>query len=685
MKPELLAPANINTLTTAVQAGADAVYIGGTRFGARQYADNFDIAALEKAIDYAHLRGVKVYITTNILVGDSEISEFLLFVKEAYNIGADAFILQDIGMAMRIKELLPEAKLHASTQLTVHNTQGAAFMKELGFERVVTARELSKEEVADIVKNSGVEIEMFVHGALCMSYSGQCLMSSMIGARSGNRGACAQPCRLPYGLVCGNKKLSEGYLLSPKDLSLSGNIDDIFDVGAASLKIEGRMKGPEYVAAAVLVFRKLIDEKRNATEEEKFLLENAFSRGGFTGGCFTSDFKNYMRPESGNDDIYKNRDNSLLKQLKPFSDINANFKRNPVEFTAKVFVGENFWLKAESMGEEVTLEGEVVQMAQNKPTSAETIEKQIEKTGDFPFAAQETNVSAGENVFVTLSEINSLRRHALSLLEEKIAGKYKHNAEIDFLNKKTKKENEKTELFVWVSNEDQLKEVRKVWQGGLFVPCELDCGEEDIAVFPDIIKNSWLESYEKIMKELKSCKICTANYAIIKMAKKYGKEIIGSSALNVFNSETVSEWEKYGLCGVFLSEELNLGQVKSISSKVPVFVTAYGKSVMMKTAVCPVKAAMGKCLGEKCESYLKDRKNETFGIMCDKQTTFILNSKPIYMADKLSEIEKANVFGAVIKFTDETGEKCRDIIKKFVSEKEPDGPFTRGHYYRGVT
>lgn len=684
MKPELLAPANLKTLSAAVQAGADAVYLGGTSFGARKFAENFDLEQMEKAADYCHLRGVKVYLAANILISDNEIDSFLSFIADAYNLGIDAFILQDIGMASLIKDRLPDARLHASTQLTVHNTDGAAFMKEFGFKRVVAARELSRDDVFHIAEHSGVETEIFVHGALCMSYSGQCLMSSMIGGRSGNRGSCAQPCRLPYQLYCDGKEKGKGYFLSPRDLSLTGNMTDILKSGVSSLKIEGRMKGPEYVAAAVSVLRKLIDEERNSTAEEKLLLENAFSRNGFTSGMFSGDYNRYINSESGNDDIYKNRDRDILKSLKVYTEERANIKRMPVSFKAHAVQGENLKISASVTGVDVSVSGEKAQKAQNKPTDALTIEKQIAKTGDYPFYANDIKVVTDGETFLPLSEINSLRRESLDRLGQKIIKSFKRNeSKLSYSSNKTGTPKGKTEIAIMVTNEKQLEVARKSGIKKIFVPCGINHLENEIAVFPDIIHNEYLDEYIALLR--KSTKICTANYALIKRAISMGKEVVTSTALNVFNSESAKFWADKGVKEILVSQELNIKQIGKLYVDVPVGAVVYGKTVMMKTAVCPVKAALKKCGGSSCRAYLKDRKNEQFPVICNKMTTFILNSKPVYMADKLSEIGAAGINTALIHFTDETPGECQKIINAYLNGAQSGEVFTRGHYYRGVT
>lgn len=303
---ELLAPVgDIESLYAAVQSGADAVYLGGSKFSARAYASNFDIDNMKKAAAYCHLYGVKIYVTINTLIKESELQEALEFAKSLYNMGVDAIIIQDLGLASLLKKYVPELELHASTQMTIHNAEGALFLKELGFKRIVLSRELSLKEIQYISKDLGLETEIFVHGALCVCYSGQCLMSSMIGGRSGNRGRCAQPCRLPYTIIDKRNKAEEkGYILSPKDICTIENIKDIIESGTSSLKIEGRMKRPEYVAGVVRSYRRAIDnilkgkdfrkeENHKAStysedytnfnvEQEKKKLMQLFNREGFS-------------------------------------------------------------------------------------------------------------------------------------------------------------------------------------------------------------------------------------------------------------------------------------------------------------------------------------------------------------------------------------------------------------------
>ncbi|NLM12958.1 MAG: U32 family peptidase [Epulopiscium sp.] len=304
---ELLAPVgNKESLIAAVSNGCDAVYLGGKAFSARQYAGNFSIEEMKEVIDYCHLRNVRVYVTVNTLYKQKELETLFEFLNQLYILGADAFIVQDLGTAVKIRKLFPDIELHGSTQMTIHDLNGVKFLEELGFERVVLSREMSLEEIAYITKNTDMDIEVFVHGALCFSYSGQCLMSSMIGGRSGNRGRCAQPCRLPYSLVdADNKKIASGYLLSPKDIQTLEYIPQLIESGIASFKIEGRMKRPEYIASVVSTYRKYIDqyflEQKDYSVEHHDIknLAQIFNRGGFSKGyLFQHSGRNMMSFES---------------------------------------------------------------------------------------------------------------------------------------------------------------------------------------------------------------------------------------------------------------------------------------------------------------------------------------------------------------------------------------------------
>lgn len=435
-KVEVLAPAgSYESMTAAFAAGADAVYIGGSRFGARAFADNLDEARMCQAIDYAHLHGRQIYMTVNTLFKEQEIGELYDYLRPYYERGLDAVIVQDLGAMDLIREHFPGLAIHASTQMTITGAYGAAKLKELGASRVVTARELSLEELRQIHDQVDVEIESFVHGALCYCYSGQCLMSSVIGGRSGNRGRCAQPCRLPYEVRRDGKKLNtkdEKYVLSLKDLCTLDLLPDILEAGVCSLKIEGRMKSPRYTAGVVSMYRKYVDQYlkygrkgyRVSPGDRKMLLE-LFDRGGFTEGYYQEHngrdmvaYKEKPAFREGNQELFDYLDRMYVDHL----------LQEPVRGTVSLEPGKAAMLTLECLsvpGENgnpvsVTVSGQIVQEALNQPMARDKVEKQLQKTGNTPFAFDELNVQLTGNVFLPVQALNELRRNGVEALETKI-------------------------------------------------------------------------------------------------------------------------------------------------------------------------------------------------------------------------------------------------------------------------
>lgn len=491
---ELLAPAgSYEAFIAAVENGADAVYLGGKLFNARANANNFDNEELLKIVNYAHLRNVKIYVTLNTLLSDNEIKEALHFANDLYNMGIDAVIVQDLGLAKVLHQYIPNLNLHASTQMTVYNLAGVQKLKELGFTRVVLARELSLEEIKYICDNTDVEIEVFVHGALCISYSGQCLMSSMIGDRSGNRGKCAQPCRLPYTLIRNNVELNRGYLLSPKDLSTVEYINKLPNI--TSLKIEGRMKSPEYVATVVSTYRKAID-KNNISDEDKNNLAQIFNRGGFTSAyhfekqgksmmCYEKpknwgiylgkvtnyDGKRYIQIDnindlnigdgieiwngensspstivselignkigriSGNihigDKVYKTSSKALMTKAK--ESYSRNFvKKSLVDVKAIIQLNEPITVFINNF----VYKSEIIpELAKTNSLATEKVVEQFKKTGNTPFEIKNIEVVMSENIFLPISSLNEIRRNAFLEYEHWLIENEKHNFSIKPLHK----------------------------------------------------------------------------------------------------------------------------------------------------------------------------------------------------------------------------------------------------------
>ena len=430
---EILAPAgSFESMTAAIAAGADAVYIGGSRFGARAYADNLNEDRMLEAIDYAHLHGCHLYMTVNTLVKEGELEGLDDYLRPYYERGLDAVIVQDLGVFAYVRKHFPGLPIHASTQMTITGAYGAKALKELGASRIVTARELSLEEIRHIHETVDVEIESFVHGALCYCYSGQCLFSSLVGGRSGNRGRCAQPCRLPYDVKRDGQVLNKGnekYVLSLKDLCTLDIIPDMIEAGVFSMKIEGRMKSPRYTAGVVSIYRKYVDRylergrKAYRVEEadRKALLE-LFDRGGFTEGYYTQHNGADMvakkeKPafRQGNEELFRYLDETyvLKKQQEAISGSVVMREGEPVRMTR-------------SLGEtEVSVEGSVVQRAMNQPITAEKLEKQMRKTGNTPFVFEKLDVTVEGTGFLPVQALNELRRSGMERLEEEILKKYR--------------------------------------------------------------------------------------------------------------------------------------------------------------------------------------------------------------------------------------------------------------------
>ncbi|MBR3577088.1 MAG: U32 family peptidase [Clostridia bacterium] len=688
-RPELLAPVNLNTLEAAVINGADAVYLGGNMFSARKSAKNFDINELEHAVDYCHLHNTKVYLTVNTLISDDEIKGFYDFVFDAATLGVDAFIVQDIGAASLIKTTIPDVPLHASTQMTVHNLGGALLAKEFGFKRVVLARELSGQDIELISKESGIETEVFVHGALCVSYSGQCLMSSLIGGRSGNRGACAQPCRLPYKLYKDDTLVKSGYLLNTKDLSLAGKVPELIASGVSSFKIEGRMKDENYVAASVSVFRKCIDKNIPASDEDIKMLENAFSRGGFTEGFYTSSsLASKMRTNRGNNDVFDK------KELLP-SFSSDNGRKLPVDICISAHTDKELYGKISYNDFTYECYGDKVSAAINKPTEKDVIDRQMSKLGGTSFDVQTINIDVDENIFLPLKSVNELRRNLTDSLSKKIVNSYKrYIKKADFPASSVQKTTNAS-FTAHIRNTEQYSAVSDYDFAHIFVPVELfekiEHKPDNIYVFPDIIRDTHMEYYTRLMDKLITAGVTTVssgNYAIFSLAKEKGLDIWGSSSLNIFNTFSIDFWQQYGLKGGFLSNELTLEELSHLGgADFKKIMNIYGHITAMTTAYCPVSSSVGKCDCNNGKYILTDRKNESFAILkngCSSACN-ILNSKPVYMAERMNELKHSNCSYFNFLFTTETANECKHILELYKSGLPFDKPFTRGHFYRGIT
>lgn len=666
MKFEILAPAGSQeSLIAGVRCGANAVYLGGKALNARRNAGNFDDEELFEAVKYCHSHGVLVYQTLNTLCSDDELDLVYNAVKYSLEIGVDGFIVQDIGVAKMIKESFSTAKLHASTQMSVMTPEGVSALKEMGFSRAVLPREMTADEILEIRKSTDLELEIFVHGALCMSVSGQCLLSAMIGGRSGNRGLCAQPCRLPF-----SAKGSGSCDLSLKDLSLIKNLDEIGNLGVISLKIEGRMKRPEYVAAAVTAIKKAIEG--NYDYKDEIDLKSVFSRSGFTNGYFTDNRGRDMFGTRQKEDVISAKD-----VLKGFSHLYDN--ENPLLPIDMDFVcrsGEKISLTASALGKTVTVFGDEPEKAINKPTSRDAVTEKLLKLGGTQFYAGKINAVVDDGLAVPVSKINALRRTAVELLSEygkkevegypfekpsKIycAGAPYYTARFSSAEQLPDKHPFKYIFIPIWSSADDFADNR----AGVEIPRGMFGREKEIE-----------QKLIKLKKAGVSYALC-GNLGSYTLAKRIGYTVFGDFGLNVFNSVSADMIEN-----PILSPELTASQINSINAKGKGFI-AYGNIPLMLTRNCPVKNNIG-C--EKCRKNggLTDRKGVIFPVVCSPYPCVeVLNSVPIYLAERMAEF---HADFAHFYFSKESREQVEKIISLYENGAKAPFDYTRGLYYRGV-
>lgn len=665
MKFEILAPAgSMESLVAGVRSGANAIYLGGKSFNARRNAGNFDNEEMKKAVEYCHQRGVKVYLTLNIIVSDEEMREAYNAVKDALSNGIDAFIVQDIGVAKMISEHFPTARLHGSTQMSIMSPSGAKAAEQMGFKRIVLPREMSLDEIKEIRENTSLELELFVHGALCMSVSGQCYLSSMIGSRSGNRGLCAQPCRLPF-TAGGNAT----HALSLKDLSLVGELDKL--VGITSLKIEGRMKRPEYVSAAVSAVKKAIDGKYTPSDE--FMLRSVFSRSGFTDGYLNAKLGKNMFGTRQKEDVVS-ASNSVLKEIAKNYEKEVPLLPVNIDFVCKN--GENALLKMTSGDKSVKVVGDVPEKAINKPMTAESLTERLGKLGGTQFYANEVNITVDDGLILPASKINEMRREAVEKLNktDKISFKYKA---FDVVRAKAKN----STPYATASFKSAAQIPDKHPFKTVFIP--IDSSVEDFVdnragvVLPRGlfgIENELKSKLEKLKKAGVNKALC-GNIGSYQLCKDMGFEVWGDFGLNVFNSVSANLVDR-----PILSFELTQSQINNINAP-DTGMLVYGYAPLMLTRNCPIKNDIG-CFECNGHGHLTDRKGMKFPVICsDFPCVEMLNCVPTYMLDRLDEIHTDFIHFA---FTVESEKQVENIISLYESGAKPDFKYTRGLYQRGA-
>lgn len=678
---EVLSPVgNGEMLVAACRAGADAVYLGAKEFSARRNAENFDDNELLEAIRYCHIRGVKVYLTLNIQIKDSELASSVDLARRAYNYGIDGVIIADLGLAAVLHKLIPNLHLHASTQMTVHTPSALEILKNAGFTRVVAAREMSREELKELCKRAkslGMEVEVFVHGALCMSVSGQCLLSAFLGSRSGNRGLCAGPCRLPFAAKGGT-----GYDLSLKDLSLLPHIKELCDMGVTSFKIEGRMKRPEYVAAATYACRTAVDSGFVSTENLN-TLKNVFSRSGFTDG--------YYENKLGRDMFGIRTKEDVTAADKAFPKIHKLIRaeRRSVKIRAKITVKEDIpiALTLDDGENRVTVRGEIPKAAQSRPITGESLRAGLDKFGSTPYILDGFSADCGDGLFVSAAELNAIRRDAVELLDKKRGevGYEESNARYTLSNCR---ENSKTAPKIYARFEDisQIPKNLKDLDAVIF-PLEkdfnIDIGEAElIADIPrGIISEDLIRQRLRIFKEKGFKTAVCGNLSAVQIATEEGFRIIAGTGLNVLNSESAAAVSELGAGRVILSNEITLKDAKALYSPIPKGIVAYGNIPLMIFKNCPIKNGRS-CTDCDKKGSITDRKNTEFPVRCRMGYSELLNSVPIWLADRSEDLKAVDF--AVLYFWGESENRVLEVIKAYKNGLACDTEYTRGLFYRGT-
>ena len=658
--PELLAPAgSLLSLKAAIEGGADAIYIGSTAFNARMKAKNFDENDLRAGIELAHEYGVKVYVAANTLILDREIDEYLRAAERAYLLSADAMIIADVGAAREVKKRIP-IELHASTQLSGHNVDAAKRLYEAGFSRMVLAREMPKEDIARFCRESLIESEVFVHGALCVCHSGQCLFSSIVGGRSGNRGECAQPCRLPYKGRGGK----ESYPLSLKDLSLAEHITELCEMGVSSFKIEGRMKSPEYVRDVTAKWRELLDAGKNADRRDMEYLASVFGRGGHTDAYFVKKIDSKMlgvRSES---------DKKESASHKSFENIT---KKLPIELSASFKRGEPSSLTARAQDSEVTVFGAIPDEARTQPMSEDSLHKNLSKLGDTVYYLKSLKIELDEGLMLPISSVNALRRAVIAELGAQKGKNSRSKSDFASAKKdmpsKTRKKMRSAVFFEPKSIPDEASSFFNY----IYIPLEKYtsyAGKGYGVMLPEVIFDSERDGVEKMLKnayENGARDALVGNVGHIDLVKKYGFAIHGDMRLNVFNNSSVAYFEELGVEDFVLSPELTLRQIRDIGGASSVCV--YGRLPLMITEKC-VGRELGSC--EACESgklKLTDRRGFEFPVLKRyPHRSLIVNSLPTCMSDRGGECRNANILAEHFIFTVESEAEISSVIKAFKRE-----------------
>ncbi len=690
---ELLSPAGgYDALVAAVQSGADAVYMGFGAFNARRSAKNFTDEDFASAVRYCHLRGVRVFLTLNTLVTDRELPQAAEALRNASRMGVDAVLVQDWGLLTLAREIVPDLPIHASTQMSLFTLGGANEAAALGMERVVLARELCRDDIAEICKGCGAEIEIFGHGALCMCYSGQCEMSAVLGQRSGNRGACAQPCRLPYGV---NAPCRNGYPLSLKDANLSACLQDMERIGVDCLKIEGRMKRPEYVAVVTGIYRRLLDERRQPTAAEGAALEQAFSRSGFTDGYWRGKKGKAMfgtRPENAPEP------KELFAKAREVYENGRENRKIPVILHLIVRRGEPVRLGGScAIHGGVTIamaQGDAPEEARNRAVTAEELRQRLSKTGGTVFTADSVEIELDEGLMVSASVINGLRRE---VLDELAARREDIPARRELPASPLPDAPEPPQEMAFTVSVSRARQVTAALLAEkpaiVYVPIEelerldagLDWGETELcAVLPRVFRTADEQPLRAMLeRHPEVTSVAIGNLGHLPIVQGLDKTLRGDFGLNVYNSRAVKFWRDRGLSSVTVSFELRWQQVRDLAKYADCEGIVYGRLPLMITENCVTKNNVGRAHG--AGSVLTDRTGAQFPVQCAYGCRCeIENGKVLVLADK-PEVFRCGLRYGRLRFTTESPEACAAILRAHKAGDVTAGEdATRGLFYRGV-
>ena len=660
--PELLAPAGTPAaLQAALEGGADAVYFGGTAFNARLRAENFDEAHMREAVKLCHAFGARAYLTLNTLFTDRELPQMLAAAEEAYLAGVDALILADLGAAALIHRHLPDMELHASTQCSGHNVEAARVFADMGFSRMVLARETSAADIRSFMKNSPIEAEIFVHGALCVSHSGQCLFSSLVGGRSGNKGACAQPCRLPD---------SRGkYPLSLKDLSLAAHVPALIEMGVDSLKIEGRLKSPEYVREVISAWRRLLDERRGATERELQHLAAVFSRGGFTDAYFSGQTGRKMLG------FRSEEDKQSSKELSPFTGIT---RRVPLSLSLTMQRDLPLSLTVSDEKRSVTVSDIPPFVAKNAPMDKAAVERSLCKLGGTPYEVKRLDISLDEGLMVPVSKLNALRRAALDALTE--VKRTLPSAPVDLYQKPhTCGDNQEILPTARFENAAQITPRARAKFAHCYLPLHAFAAPADGVVLPPVIFDSEREGVRIALRDAKakgaSHALC-GNLGHLSLAVEAGLTPHADFRFNITNAHTLARVLELGCVDALLSPELTLPQIRDMQGAFDVIL--YGRIPLMLLEKCAGRE-VGDCSNcAEGANALRDRRGEVFPILrLPPHRNILYNSRPTWMADRRAELARAGLRAGHFLFSTESPREVDAVIAAYENGTAATSPVRR--------